>query len=89
MGLCPEFQLIAMSAIQGSAGLGSVPIIQPVKHINVGAKNALIDRHDDFFESGIRACPESVGVGEFCRLRLRLQTKQPTPAHSDSAAVVR
>ena len=44
-------------------------------------KNDLNNRQGDFCESGIRACPESVGVGKFCRLRLRLRLreKQPTP----------
>ena len=39
-GMClgPEFRQIAMSAMQSSAGLGSVPIIQPVHHINLGKK---------------------------------------------------
>ena len=48
-------------------------------------KNGLNNRHGDFCESGIRACPESVGVGKFCRLRLRLRLreKQPTPTDSD------
>ena len=46
----------------------------------------LINRHDDFFESGIRACLESAGVGKFCRLRLRLREKQPTPTDSDSGS---
>ena len=49
-------------------------------------KNGLNNRHGDFCESGIRACPESVGVGKFCRLRLRLREKQPTPTDSDSGS---
>ena len=49
-------------------------------------KNVLNNVHGDFFESGIRACPESVGVGKFCRLRLRLRAKQPTPTDSDSGS---
>ena len=36
MCLGPEFRPIAMYAMQSSAGLGSVPIIQPVHHINLG-----------------------------------------------------
>ena len=39
--------------------------------------------HGDLLESGIRACPESVGVDKFCRLRLRLRAKQPTPTDSE------
>ena len=70
--------------MQNSAGLGSVFIIQPVYHKNM-RKNGLNNRHGDFSESGISACPESVGVGKFCRLRLRLRLreKQPTPTDSD------
>ena len=51
-------------------------------------KNGLNNRHGDFCESGIRASPESVGVGKFCRLRLRLRLweKQPTPTDSDSGS---
>ena len=82
MCLGPEFRPVAMSAMQSSVGLGSVPIIQPVHHINLG--KICFNFHGDFFESGIRACPESVGVGKFCRLRLRLRAKQPTPTDSDS-----
>ena len=79
-GMClgPEYRPIAMFAMQRSAGLGSVPVIQPVHHI-ICTENALINRHGNFFESRIRRCPESVGVGKFCRLRLRLRAKQPTP----------
>ena len=77
-----------MSAIQSLVGLGSgtsYPASQPHKS---GQKNALIDRYGAFFESGIRACPESVGVGKFCRLRLRLRLRanQPTPTDSDSGS---
>ena len=39
-----------------------------------------------FFASGIRASPESVGVGKFYRLRLRLRAKQPTLTDSDSGS---
>ena len=49
-------------------------------------KNGLNNWHGYFCESGIRACPESVGVGKFCRLRLRLREKQPTPTDSDSGS---
>ena len=49
-------------------------------------QNVLNNQHGDFCESGISACPESVGVGKFCRLRLRLRGKQPTPTDSDSGS---
>ena len=51
-------------------------------------RNDLNNRHSDFCESRIRACPESVGVGKFCRLRLqlRLRERQPTPTDSDSGS---
>ena len=51
-------------------------------------KNVLNNQHGNFCESGISACPESVGVGKFCRLRLRLRLrgKQPTPTDSDSSS---
>ena len=83
----PEFRPIAISTMQNSAGLGLVFIIQPVYHKNM-CKNVLNNRHGDFCESGIRACPESVGVGKFyrLRLRLRLREKQPTPTDSDSGS---
>ena len=73
--------------MQNGAGLGSVFIIQPVYHKNM-RKNVLNNQHGDFCESGISACPESVGVGKFCRLRLRLRLrgKQPTPTDSDSGS---
>ena len=57
------------------------PVSPPHKYRQ---KNALINRHDDFFESGIGVCPESAGVSKFCRLRLR--EKQPTPTDSDSGS---
>ena len=58
-----------------------------IPHKNM-RKNGLNNRHGDFCESGIRAGPESVGVGKFCRLRLRLRLreKQPTPTDSDSGS---
>ena len=58
-----------------------------VYHKNM-CKNVLNNGHGVFCESGIRACPESVGVGKFCRLRLRLRLreKQPTPTDSDSGS---
>ena len=73
-------------AEQRRAGFGTYhPATSPHKS---GQKNALIKRHGDFFESGVRAYPESVGVSKFCRLRLRLRlrTKQPTPTDSDSGS---
>ena len=85
LGPGPEFRPIAISTMQNSARLDSVFIIQPVYHKNI-RKNGLNNRHGDFCDSGISACPESVGVGKFCwlRLRLRLREKQPTPTDSDS-----
>ena len=73
--------------MQNSAGLCSVFIIRPVYHKNMRT-NVLNNQHGDFCESGISACPESVGVGKFCRLRLRLRfrRKQPTPTDSDSGS---
>ena len=50
LGLGPEFQPIAISTMQSSAGLGSIPIIQPVQHRNLGRKNALNNGHGDFCE---------------------------------------
>ena len=85
LGLGPEFQQIAISTMQNSAGLGLLPIIQSVNH-KICTEKCQNNRHGDFCESGIRACPEPVGVGKFCRLllRLRLREKQPTPTDSDS-----
>ena len=84
LGLGSDFRPIAISTLLNSVGLGSVFIIQPVYHKNM-LKNGLNNRDGDICESGIRACPESVGVGKFCRLRLRLRQNNrlrptPTPA---------
>ena len=65
----------------------SVPTYHPASRTRKsGQKNALNNLHGDFFELGIRACPESVGVGKLCRLRLRLRVKQRTPTDSDSGS---
>ena len=68
------------NAKQRRAGFGTYhPASPPQKYAQ---KNALTNRFGIFCESGIRACPESVGVDEFCRLRIR--DKQPTLTDSDS-----
>ena len=93
LGLGSEFRSIAISAYAEQSRAGFVTYHKSVHHKRYARKNALNNRHGDFCESGIRVCPESVGVGRLCRLRLRLRLreKQPTPtdfdSDSDSAAL--
>ena len=69
-------------AEQRRAGFGTCHPASPQKYTQ---KKMTKIMGIEICESGIRSCPESVGVGKFCRLRhrLRLRAKQPTPTDSD------